>query len=56
MQTLHIGIYSHAQTLFTVLRFIFNLGLNMPAVPVSNANQYIPAPGSPVDEACKFHT
>ena len=28
----------------------------MPAVPVSNANQYIPAPGSPVDEACKFHT
>ncbi len=27
----------------------------MPAVPVSNANQYIPAPGSPVDEACKSH-
>lgn len=25
----------------------------MPAVPVSNATQYIPAPGSPVDEACK---
>lgn len=42
-----------AQTLFTVLHFVSILGLNMPAVPVSNATQYIPAPGSPVDEACK---
>ena len=38
---------------FTVLHLIFNVGMNMPAVPVSNATQYIPAPGSPVDEACK---
>ena len=39
------GLYS----LFVSL----TIGLNMPAVPVSNATQYIPAPGSPVDEACK---
>ena len=36
-----------------LLHLIFNVGMNMPAVPVSNATQYIPAPGSPVDEACK---
>lgn len=36
------------QSLFTL-----HAGLDMQTVPVSSAPQFIPAPGSPVDEACK---